>query len=160
MTQYRKLLIGGLALLVIAGALFGTLRVMYGQRSALVHVRWAPSADEATQAQVERTHGLKRVEFREQRTWLYSLTDVSSENIRDLVRNPAVEDTHHIDRKKFTLSADVERGGYTTDNPAWLADIMEFLVDACLAGGVITLVAGAFIAWRDRRARRTPSAAA
>jgi hypothetical protein len=160
MTQHRKILIGGVALLVLAGVLFGALRVMYGERSALVHVRWAPTVDEATQAQVERTHGLKRVEFREQRTWLYSLTDVSKDNIQALVRNPAVEDTHHIDRRKFTLSPDVERGGYTTDNPAWLADMIEFLLDASLAGGAIALVAGAFIAWRDRRTTRTSSAAA
>lgn len=160
MARYRKLLIGGIALWVLAGALYGTLRLMYGERAAYVHVRWAPSVDPATQEQVERAHGLTRVEFRERRTWGYYLTDLSTENIRRLVGHPAVEDTHHIDRTAFRIARTAPRGAFTTERPAWIASMMEFLVDASLLAGVVALAVGTFHAWRDRRAGATSSSAA
>jgi hypothetical protein len=160
MIGHRRLLIGGIALLALAGVLYGTLRVMYGERSAYVHVRWAPAVDPATQEQVERTHALARVEFREQRTWLYHLTDVSTENIRSLVGNPAVEDTHYIDRRTFRIASIATRGPYATTRPAWIADMIEFMVRASVLGGAVALVMGMFNAWRNRRNRAMPSAAA
>ena len=39
------------------------------------------------------------------RTFSYALTDRSLENISNLVRDPAVEDTHQIDRNKFQVES-------------------------------------------------------
>jgi hypothetical protein len=160
MTRHRKLLIGGAVLLALAGALYGTLRAVYGQRAAYVHVRWAPNVDPATQEQVERGHSLARVEFRELRTWLYYLTDVSTENIRSLVAHPAVEDTHHINRTAFRIARTAERGPYLTGGSAWLAELIEFIVGAASLAGGVALAGGAFYGWRDRRGGARPPGAA
>jgi hypothetical protein len=160
MTRHRKLLIGGVVLLALAGALHGTLRAVYGQRAAYVHVRWTPNVDPATQEQVERGHSLARVEFRELRTWLYYLTDVSTENIRSLVGHPAVEDTHYINRTAFHIARTAERGAYMTERSPWLADVIEFIVSAAGLAGAVALAGGAFYVWRDRRGGARPPGAA
>jgi hypothetical protein len=160
MTRHRKLLIGGVVLLALAGALYGTLRAVYGQRAAYVNVRWVPNVDPATQEQVERAHSLARVEFHELRTWLYYLPDVSTENIRSLVGHPAVEDTHHIDRTAFRIARTAERGGYMTERPPWLADVIEFMVSAAGLAGAVALASGAFHLWKDRRGGARPQGAA
>jgi len=158
-SPHRSLLIGGIALLALAGALHLTLRLTFGDRAAYVHVRWAPSADTATREQIERAHGLAPVEFREQRTWGYFLTDQSTGNIRGLVRDPAVEDTHNIDRATFRITRAAPRGEYPTDRPAWIAGLLEFLTRASLLGAVVALATGLFRAWRDRAGSPAPSAA-
>jgi hypothetical protein len=160
MAHPRKLLIGGVALLALAGVLNATLRATYGQRSAYVHVRWASDVDPATQEQVERAHQLTRVEFREQRTWLYHLPDVSRENLRSLVLHPAVEDTHYINRAAFRIARTAERGAYPAGRPAWIADLLEFMVRTFLLAGVAAVAVATFRAWRDRRAGAAPPAPA
>jgi len=159
MNQHRRLLVAGVVLLVLAGAVRLTLRMTYGERAAYVHVRWAPSVGPATQEQVERAHGLQRVEFREQRTWSYYLNDVSTENIRRLVQHPAVEDTHYIDRSDFDVASTAPRGEYVTSRPAWIARLLEFLTRAFLLLGAAALVTGAYRTWRDRRMPAASSAA-
>lgn len=160
MTQHRKFLIGGVALLLLAGVLFGTLRLAYGGRAAYVNVRWAPSVDEAARERLEREHGLKVVEFREQRTWVYVLADVSKGNIQQIVKDPAVEDTYHIDRKTFQIDANVDRAGYAQDSSGWIADMMEFGVRASLFGAVAALGYGGYQAWRRWRAGTATTATA
>jgi hypothetical protein len=160
MTRTRKLLIAGVALLALAGVLSAALRTTYGQRSAYVHVRWAADVDPATQDQVERAHQLTRVEFREQRTWLYHLPDVSRENLRSLIQHPAVEDTHHIDRAAFRIARTAERGAYPAGRPPWIADMLELIARASLLAGVAAVAVAAFRALRDRRAGAAPPAAA
>ncbi|MBI3049431.1 MAG: hypothetical protein HYY76_14085 [Acidobacteria bacterium] len=157
MTAHRRLVVAGIVLLALAGAVHVTLRATYGERLAYVHVRWAPSVDPATQEQVERAHGLRRVEFRERRTWGYYLTDTSTENIRDLVRHPAVDDTHHIDRTDFDVASTAPRGEYLTDRPAWIARSLEFFRRAFLLLGAVALVVGAYRLWRDRTATPSPA---
>ena len=160
MTQHRKFLIGGIALLVLAGALYGTLRLVYGGRAAYVNVRWAPSVDEAARERLEREHGLKAVEFREKRTWLYLLADVSKGNIQQIVKDPVVEDTYHIDRKTFRIDSNADRAGYAQDSSGWIADMMEFGVRASLFGAVASLGYGGYEAWRRWRAGTTTTATA
>lgn len=150
-TQGRTLLVGGVVILALAGALYGTLRLTYGQRPAYVHVRWASSVDQGTQEQIERTHSLTRIELREGRTWGYYLTDLSSDNIRSLVSNPAVEDTHNIHRTAFRIWRTAPRGAYTSTRPAWIAASLEFLIRAFLVVGAVALIVGTFRTWRARR---------
>lgn len=160
MSEHRTLLVGGIALLVLAGALYLTLRLLYGERAAYVHVRWKPEVSEATRAEVERAHRLHPVEFREQRTWGYFLSDMSTENIRHIVRHPAVEDTHNIDRDAFFVLDIAERGDYLSERPAWIAPMLEFFSRAFLLLGSAVLLVGVFRTARDWWARRTSSPAA
>ena len=52
---------------------------------------------------MEQQYALALIEPREDRTYGYALTDRSRENIRTLVLDPAVEDTHQIHRTAFRV---------------------------------------------------------
>ena len=144
--KIRILLAGGIVLLALSGALYQTLRLQFGERAAYVHVRWAPTLDPAVQEQIERAHGLWRVEFRGEQTWAYYLSDLSFANIRRLVAHPAVADTHEIDRTAFQIAPTAVRGPYFTGGAAWIARMLEFFVRVTLAAGVASLIAAAAIA--------------
>ena len=98
---YRALL--GWLLFVLGTGSNIALRMAYDTRPvwAAVHVRWAPSIDDAGRQQLEQRYGLARGVFRGGRTWNYSLVDPSRTTIEALVRDPAVEDTDQIDRQAF-----------------------------------------------------------
>ena len=147
----------GVVLLFAAAVAFGALRLAYGQRPAYVHVRWAPSVDAAGRAQMERTYRLTRGELREGTTWGYYLTDVSSANLRALVENPGVEDTHNIHRTAFRIWRTAPRGEYLSPRPAWIASLLELLVPACVALGALMLAVGAFKAWQSKRLAPEPA---
>jgi hypothetical protein len=150
-------IVRGLILLIAAGLAFGALRLAYGQRPAYVHVRWAPTVDAAGRAQMERTYSLTRGELREGTTWGYYVTDVSSANLRAIVENSSVEDTHNIHRTAFRIWRTAPRGDYLSTRPAWIASTLELLVPGCLAVGAIFLAAGALKAWRSRRVQPAPA---
>jgi hypothetical protein len=77
-------------------------RLVTGPPGALVHVRWEASIDASARKNLEARFRLADGEQLDGSTWRYDLLDPSRENIRDLVRNPAVADTYHIDRSQFT----------------------------------------------------------
>jgi hypothetical protein len=147
----------GIVLLIAAAVAFGALRLAYGQRPAYVHVRWAPTVDAAGRAQMERTYHLTRGELREGTTWGYYVTDVSGANLRALVENPAVEDTHNIHRTAFRIWRTAPRGDYLGTRPAWIASALELLVPGCLALGALLIAVGAFRTWRLRRTQSAPA---
>ena len=142
----------GLVLLIAAGVAFGVLRIVYGQRPAYVHVRWAPTVDAAGRAEMERSYSLTRGELREGTTWGYYATDVSSGNLRAIVENPSVEDTHNIHRTAFRIWRTAPRGDYLTTRSPWIATTLELLIPVCLGLGALVLATGAVKAWRSRRA--------
>ena len=71
-----------------------------------VQVRWAPAAD-AERPQLEaryRLHdGVTRGDPAD-RTWLYRITDASQANLRALIDDPRVADTHLVDRATAQLT--------------------------------------------------------
>ena len=140
----RRLLVGGVILWVLAAAAYGALRLTYGERPAYVHVRWADTVDAAARERIESTHSLTRGELREGRTWGYSITDLSSENLKSLVGHPVVEDTHNIHRTAFRIWRTAPRDAYLSARPAWIAATLEFLVPAFLSSGALALVVGLF----------------
>jgi hypothetical protein len=77
-------------------------RLVAGPPGAVVHVRWETSIDASARQKLEARFRLADGEPLGGSTWRYDLLDPSRENIRDLVRNPAVADTQHIDRSRFT----------------------------------------------------------
>ena len=89
------LLLGALAMAV--AALFEV--SITGPRVAL---RWADSVDEVRRLALERQYDLRNAEPDEQGTWRYDLRTTSRENIRALITDPAVADTHYIDRDALT----------------------------------------------------------
>jgi len=87
---------------IVIGCLPIITRLVTGPPGALVHVRWDTSIDPSARQQLEARFRLADGEQLGGSTWRYDLLDSSRDNIRDLVRNPAVVDTEHIDRSLFT----------------------------------------------------------
>jgi hypothetical protein len=68
-----------------------------------VHVRWQASVDASERQRLEARLRLADGERLAGSTWRYDLVDPSPNAIRALVLDPAVEDTHYIDRSRFAL---------------------------------------------------------
>ena len=136
--------------LVVAAALYGALALTFGSRPVFVHVRWAPGVDEATQQRLEQRYSLARQDLRDERTWGYVLRDTSRGNVRALVSDPAVEDTHNIHRTAFRVGYFAPRHPYPTRH-WWLPTGLELFSAAVLVAGAI----GAGIAVLDRLAPGT-----
>jgi hypothetical protein len=67
-----------------------------------VNVRWADGVSDEARLSFEQRFGLESGQPVEGSTWRYVLRDRSRENIRAVVSEPAVDDTHEIDRSAFT----------------------------------------------------------
>ena len=91
-------------LLVIAIGYLSVWFVVYliTPRGPRIDIRWAPSLESNEQLRWEEEFGLVRGRQSDDRTWSYELLDSSQEQIRSLITNPAVEDTHGIDRGSLT----------------------------------------------------------
>jgi hypothetical protein len=133
---YRLVLIG-LLFWALAGTVYSVLRVTFGNRPAYIHVKWADTVDDSARQRLEARYGLALPEPKEGRTIAYALTDRSSENIRSLVLDPAVEDTHQIDRTGFQV-LDVARLPYVTSHPVVPAGL-ELLTVLCFFGGLASM---------------------
>lgn len=134
----------GLVLCVLGAAVFGAVRMVYGVRPAYVHIRWAMPVSDEARPEIERRYRLSAGEEREGRTRGYYLTDLSRANIRAMVTDPAIEDTHYINRQAFRIWRTAPRAPYT----GWGAPAAPLALDALamllLAAGS-ALVALAFI---------------
>ena len=77
-----------------------------------VTVRWHDSVSPATRTALEDRHGLRSGTRDDTTTdtWRYRLGDTSRENIRALIRDPAVEDTGYIDREALAPEGRALRG--------------------------------------------------
>jgi hypothetical protein len=85
------------------------LRVIYHPDH--VQVRWASSAD-AEQSGLEQRYTLHNGVGKggaDARTWLYEIDDISRDNLRRLISDPHVIDTHLIDRSTVTLVREESR---------------------------------------------------
>ena len=112
-----RLVATGLLCWALVGTAYAVLRLTFGERPVSIHVRWAPTIDAATRLQLEQRYRLTRAEPREDRTFAYALTDRSRDNIRNLVLDPAVEDTHEIDRTAFRVEDAAPWLPYVTPSP-------------------------------------------
>ncbi len=97
------------ALALLAAGLPIATRALVGPRGATVHVRWQPSVTESERRNVEARFRLADGERLDEYTWRYDLIDPSRDNIRALVLEPAVADTHNIDRPNNTLDPSANR---------------------------------------------------
>ena len=100
-----RLAVTGLVCWAVAGTAYAVLRLTYGDRPVKVNVRWAATVDDAARFRLEQRYTLARPDAQGDRTFSYALTDRSHENISNIVSDPAVEDTHQIDRREFQVES-------------------------------------------------------
>ncbi len=135
----RRLAVVGAVLCALAAGSYGILRVSYDVRPADVNVRWAPFVDAEARQRLEQRYALTAGELREGRTWGYSLTDLSRANIRALVGDPGVEDTHQINRESFRIWRGATRAPYSGPGAPWIPRALELLSLLLLAAGALAL---------------------
>ena len=75
----------------------------------VVDIRWAATVSDDERVTLEDRHTLRDGVQREGSTRRYVLQDDSPEIIRDLLRNPGVEDTNGIDRHTGNISQEVDQ---------------------------------------------------
>ena len=112
-----RLVVTGLVCWAVAGTAYGVLRLTFGDRPVSVDVRWAATVDGAARVQLEQRYRLARPEPNGDRTFSYALTDRSRENVRNLVVDPAVEDTNNIDRPASRVESSAPWLPYVTPSP-------------------------------------------
>ena len=84
-------------------------RLAVGPHGATVHVRWQASIDPAARQHLEARFHLADGLNLDEHTWRYDLTDVSRDSIRALVLDPAVADTHDLNRSASSLEPSAAR---------------------------------------------------
>jgi hypothetical protein len=92
-----------LACAVTAVCLSLVARGVTGPPGARVNVRWEASVDASSRQRLEARFRLADGERLDGSTWAYDLIDPSPDTLRALVRDPTVNDTHHIDRSNYAL---------------------------------------------------------
>ena len=136
-----RLVVSGLVCWALAGTAYAVLRLTFGDRPVRIHVQWAPTVGDAARLQLERRYRLAGFEPREDRTFGYALTDRSYDNIRNLVLDPAVGDTHEIDRIAFRVESSAPRLPYGTPNPGMPVGL-EVLSVLGFLGGLTSISLG------------------
>lgn len=146
---------------VLAAATYAAVARSF-ERAPLIHVRWAAAVDDRTRTELQQRFALTGAQHDSGRTWFYFLTAPNTSNIRALVTSSAVEDTHHLDRLAFRVSAAAERRGpYISDGsvPRWLPNaLLELAIGllvaaAWAAGGAIAPTVARVVARRDQFAQ-------
>jgi hypothetical protein len=112
LNESRRALLGQAALAMVLFAVLGVSLGWHFQpplekpRPARINVRWSAGISEADRRDAETALRLTERVQSDVSTWQYSITDVSPVAIATLLRHPAVEDTHGIDRSTMSLNAD------------------------------------------------------
>jgi hypothetical protein len=98
-----------LASLTIFLAVFA-MRMASPELAPRVNVRWAPGVSAEERISLERRFSLALPTHTEGSTWTYDLGDPSRATVTALVHDPAVEDTHGINRQAGVVAPDAPRG--------------------------------------------------
>ena len=136
-----------------ATALVGARLATFGSRPAFIQVRWAPALPDDLRLKLESRFGLTAGTLREERTWGYTLTDVSRDNIRALVGSPSVEDTHNIHRTAFRPWRTAPRLPYLTARP-WVPALLDIAALLAALAAAVTLIGAALDWWLPNDARK------
>ena len=102
--RFRLPLLAGAGLLAALAILNLRVAAPLPGEAPLIRVRWTASVDDTQRLSRESALRLRRGALHADRTWNYDLLDASTENIRALVADPAVEDTDGIDRQQFRIA--------------------------------------------------------
>jgi hypothetical protein len=131
------LLLIGVAFTVGASATYMVLRAAFGDRPAHINVRWSPATTPDVQQRLEQQYHLTYGQRTEGRTFSYDLTDLSRNNIRAMVLDPNVEDTHYIHRTAYRIWRFAPRSQYHDGGEKW-GPLLEATV---VAFGLIAAIA-------------------
>ena len=104
--QVRYLALASGAILVAVSAM----RIGEPELAHRVNVRWAPGVSADERISLERRFSLALPSHDEGSTWTYDLGDPSQATIFGLLRHPAVEDTHGINRQAGVVERDAPLG--------------------------------------------------
>jgi hypothetical protein len=113
------LLLVGVAFTVGAVATYAVLRAAFGDRPAHINVRWSSATPPDVQHRLEQQYHLTYGQRTEGRTFSYDLTDLSRNNIRAMVLDPYVEDTHYIHRTAYRIWHFAPRSKYHDRGEKW-----------------------------------------
>ena len=109
-----------------------------------VHVRWVDGISEAQRTALERQFSLVERRHREGSTWEYDLANPSTSTIQALVGEPAVDDTHYIDRANSRVTADAPIGTTLLPQRAaagWIhSSLFDWFVSYCAASLLMSAV--------------------
>ena len=97
----RALRVPVLAFVVCGAAAAGVLAAIIPARYVPINIRWRPDVTADRRALLEQRFHLANGHQTEGTTWAYDLGDSSFTNIHAIVREPAVDDTAHINRRLF-----------------------------------------------------------
>lgn len=125
--------------------------VLDGERAKYIHVRWRSGVSADERSSLEARFSLALLRPLDVTTFAYELLDDSWWNIYSLVRHPAVDDTHHLDRQRYAIAStapDGESGRRT--GIAWRWGV-EWLVPYGLTFGIALLAAGASVRLASQR---------
>ena len=131
------LLLIGVAFTVGASTTYMVLRAAFGDRPAHINVRWSPATTPDVQQRREQQYHLTYGQRTEGRTFSYDLTDLSRNNIRAMVLDPSVEDTHYIHRTAYRIWRFAPRSKYHDGGEKW-GPLLEATV---VALGLIAAIA-------------------
>ena len=137
-----RFLLVAIVLGAAAAATFGARLATFGSKPVFIHIRWAPATPDDLRRDLEARFGLTVGTLREERTWGYTLTDVSRDNIRALVGDPSVEDTHNIHRTAFRPWRTAPRLPYQTSRP-WVPATLDIAALLAALAGAVALIAAA-----------------
>ena len=127
--SFAWLLLVGVAFTVGAVATYAVLRAAFGDRPAHINVRWSPATTPDVQRRLEQQYHLTYGQRAEGRTFSYDLTDLSYDNIRAMVLDPNVEDTHYIHRTAYRIWRFAPRSKYHDRGEKW-GPLLEAIVVA------------------------------
>jgi hypothetical protein len=131
------LLLIGVAFTVGAVATCAVLRAAFGDRPAHINVRWSPATTPDVQHRLEQQYHLTYGQRADGRTFSYDLTDLSRDNIRAMVLDPNVEDTHYIHRTAYRIWRFAPRSKYHDRGEKW-GPLLEAII---VALGLIAAIA-------------------
>ncbi len=119
-----------------------------------VYVRWADDISDAHRTTIERRFALVDGLRRDGATWEYDLTEPSPSAARALIAEPAVVDTHYIDRESGVVAADAPLGTTRLTGRRVSGWIHSSLFDWFMSFWVSSLaVSGVWLALRRRHDR-------
>jgi hypothetical protein len=131
------LLLIGVAFTVGAAATYSVLRAAFGDRPAHINVRWSAATTPDLQQRLEQQYHLTYGQRTEGRTFSYDLTNLSQNNIRAMVLDTNVEDTHYIHRTAYRIWRFAPRSKYHDRGEKW-GPLLEATV---VAFGLIAAIA-------------------
>jgi hypothetical protein len=146
-----------LALLLFCVAAPFAARVLAGPPGGRVHVRWQASVDSTQRQRLEAQYRFADPEPLDDNTWRYDLIDPRTETIRAIVNDPAVADTHDINRTGYALDAAAVRTSRRQRFAAGDAVVAGADVLAVIAAILGALVAGIGLAGHGHTAASTSS---